>query len=61
MNTARRKALYAQMQQIVVDDCPVAFIGEAAWSEAYAAKVDNPPRGIWGVIDGLTDVAVRKT
>ncbi len=60
MNLARRKALYKDMQRIVVDDCPVAFLVESSWSEAYAAKVAEPPRGIWGMIDGLTDVGLRK-
>ncbi len=60
MNMARRKALYKEMQRIVVDDCPVAFLAESAWAEAYSARVVDPPKGIWGVIDSLNDTGMRK-
>jgi peptide/nickel transport system substrate-binding protein len=59
-NAARRKALYKEFQQLVVDDSPVAFLVEATFTEGYQAKVTSPPRGIWGLIDGITDTALRK-
>lgn len=61
MQLAKRKALYKDMQKIVVDDCPVAFLVESTWAEAYSRKVDNPPRGIWGNLDPLSEVGLRKS
>ena len=60
MNLAKRKALYKDVQKIVVDDCPVAFLVEATFTEGYLGKVASPPKGIWGLVDGLTETAVRK-
>ncbi len=60
MNPAKRKALYKEMQQIVVDDCPVAFLVEPVVVEGYQAKVAHPPKGIWGLTDGITDTRVAK-
>ena len=59
MNLAKRKELYKQMQKAVVDDCPVAFLYEVTFYEAYSAKVANAPAGIWGQIDGITDTTVK--
>ena len=60
MNLPKRKAFYKEMQKLVVDDCPVAFLYEATFTEGYLAKVANPPRGIWGMVDGVTETSVRK-
>jgi peptide/nickel transport system substrate-binding protein len=60
MNLAKRKALYKEFQKIVVDDCPVAFVIESTWGEGWGRKVDNAPKGIWGNIDSLADVGMRK-
>jgi hypothetical protein len=43
-----------------VDDCPVAFLYEAVNTEGYRSTVVQPPRGIWGLIDGQTDMGARK-
>ncbi len=59
MNLAKRKELYKQVQKTVVDDCPVAFLYEQTFYEAYSAKVANAPAGIWGQIDGITDTTVK--
>lgn len=59
MDTPKRKALYREMQKLVVDDCPVAFLYEMSFREGYLAKVQQPPRGIWGVTDALLDTAIR--
>ena len=59
MNLAKRKELYRQVQKTVVDDCPVAFLYEQTFYEAYSAKVANAPAGIWGQIDGITDTTVK--
>lgn len=60
MNMAKRKALYKDLQKIVVDDCPVAFLLEPTVTEAYTAKVANPPRGIWGLLDSMVELSMRK-
>jgi peptide/nickel transport system substrate-binding protein len=60
MNTAKRKALYKEAQKIIVDDCPVAFLYESVNTEGYRGTVVQPPRSIWGLIDGLTDMGARK-
>ena len=59
MNLAKRKELYKQVQKTVVDECPVAFLYEQTFYEAYAAKVTNPPGGIWGQTDGITDTSIK--
>jgi ABC-type transport system substrate-binding protein len=60
MDAAKRKAQYREFQKIVVDECPVAFIIESTWAEAWSAQVVNPPKGIWGGIDSLAEVGMRK-
>ena len=59
MNQAKRKELYKQVQKTVVDDCPVAFLYEQTFYEAYGAKVVNPPGGIWGQTDGITETTMK--
>ena len=45
---AKRKRLYAEFQQILSQDLPVAFTH--VWSRRYVARkeVQNAPEGIWG-------------
>jgi len=59
MNLTKRKDLYRQMQKAVVDDCPVAFLYEPAFYEAYQGKVANPPGGIWGLNDPVNESTVK--
>lgn len=59
MNLAKRKELYKQVQKTVVDDCPVAFLYEQIFYEAYGAKVVNPPGGIWGQTDGIIETTMK--
>ncbi len=59
MNQAKRKELYKQVQRTVVEDCPVAFLYEQTFYEAYGGKVINPPGGIWGQIDGITETTTK--
>ncbi len=56
---AKRKALYSQMQKIVVDECPVAFLLEFNFVMAFNSKVQNRPAGIWGLIDGINSTSVK--
>jgi peptide/nickel transport system substrate-binding protein len=59
MNLAKRKALYKEMQKIVVDDCPQAFLYEWSFHEGFGAKVEQPPRGIWGLTDALNATRIK--
>ena len=57
---AKRKAQYREVQKLVVDDCPVAFLYEITNRQATLGKVANPPDGIWGLVDGITATSVSK-
>jgi peptide/nickel transport system substrate-binding protein len=59
MDVAKRKELYKQFQKTVVDDCPVAFIFEQTFYEAYLGRVQNRPDGIWGVADAITNTSIK--
>ena len=50
MDIVKRKALYKEIQQIVVDDAPIAFINTDPLRTVYNKKVGNPPLGIWGAM-----------
>jgi peptide/nickel transport system substrate-binding protein len=56
---AKRKAMYSQMQKIVVDDCPVAFLIEINFNMAFHNKIQNRPAGIWGLVDGINDSSIK--
>ena len=59
MNMAKRKAAYKEIQKIVVDDCPVAFLIEQAYPIGTNGKVVSPPDGIWGLVDGITATSMK--
>ncbi|MDK3020671.1 ABC transporter substrate-binding protein [Pseudodonghicola flavimaris] len=44
----KRKALYAEFQQIVVDDAPIYFLNQMPQMTAYDKKLVHVPDGIWG-------------
>ncbi len=46
----KRKALYAEFQQIVAGDLPVYWINALPYHTAYNAKLQNVPTGIWGTM-----------
>ncbi|MEP5155046.1 ABC transporter substrate-binding protein [Planktotalea sp.] len=45
---AKRKALYAEFQQIIADELPVYHTNTLPYHTVYNDKVGNPPLGIWG-------------
>ena len=59
MDVAKRKAAYKEMQKIVLDDCPVAFIFEQSFGIGYQNKVVDRPDGIWGLVDGITASTIK--
>jgi peptide/nickel transport system substrate-binding protein len=52
----KRKALYAQFQQIVATDLPVYWINALPYNTAYAKTLKNPPKGIWGTMHPMDRV-----
>ncbi|MBE1285349.1 MAG: ABC transporter substrate-binding protein [Rhodobacteraceae bacterium] len=44
----KRKALYAEFQQIVAGDLPVYWINALPYHTAFDQKLQNVPTGIWG-------------
>lgn len=46
----KRKALYAEFQQLVGEDLPVYWINSLPYHTAYDKKLANPPMGIWGAM-----------
>lgn len=44
----KRKALYAEFQQIIADEVPVYHTNTLPYHTVYSSKVGNPPLGIWG-------------
>ena len=44
----KRKALYAEFQQIIADELPVYHTNTLPYHTVYNDKVGNPPLGIWG-------------
>ncbi|SMO92714.1 peptide/nickel transport system substrate-binding protein [Thalassovita litoralis] len=48
LDPAKRKAMYAEFQQIVATDMPVYWINALPYHTAYNKKLKNPPVGIWG-------------
>lgn len=47
-DTAKRKALYDEFQQIIADELPVYHTNTLPYHTVYSDKVGNPPLGIWG-------------
>ena len=46
----KRKALYAEFQQLVAADLPVYWINALPYHTAYDKKLVNVPTGIWGTM-----------
>jgi len=47
VDLAKRKALYAEFQEIVADEVPLYFTNTLPYHTIYSDKVGNPPLGIW--------------
>ena len=48
MDAEKRKALYAEFQKIVVDDCPLAFVYVSPYHLIYNNRVGNAVNTPWG-------------
>ncbi|WP_372988969.1 ABC transporter substrate-binding protein [Sulfitobacter sp.] len=56
----KRKALYAEFQQIVAQDLPIYWINATPYHSAYSAKLSNPPKGIWGTMHPMDMVEITE-
>jgi peptide/nickel transport system substrate-binding protein len=52
----KRKALYADFQQIIAQDVPIYFINATPYHTAYDKRLVNPPKGIWGAMHPMDRV-----
>ncbi len=59
MDLDKRKALYKEFQQIVVDDVPIAFINADPLRTVYRDIVGNPPLTIWGAMSPMDDTFLK--
>jgi peptide/nickel transport system substrate-binding protein len=48
MDLEKRKALYAEFQKIIVDDCPMAFVNVIPYHLIYNKRVGAPVTTPWG-------------
>ncbi len=60
MDLAKRKALYAAFQKIVVDELPVAWINVLPFYTTYHNGLGNPPLSIWGTMAPMDEVYWEK-
>ena len=55
----KRKALYKEFQQIVVDEAPIIYTTEAPYHTLAAPKVGNVPVSIWGALSPYDEVYLK--
>lgn len=60
LNAEKRKALYAEFQQIVAEDMPTYWINTLPYHTAASDKVGNVPLGIWGTMHPMDLVTVSE-
>ncbi len=56
LDPAKRKTLYREFQQIVVEELPIFWINSLPMHTVYHHELANPPLSIWGVIAPLDEV-----
>jgi len=56
LDQAKRKALYAEFQQIVAADLPIYWINSMPYHTAHDKRLGNPPTGIWGAMHPMDRV-----
>jgi peptide/nickel transport system substrate-binding protein len=59
-DVATRRTLYAEMQRIVVDDCPIAFVFETGFGAAFSRTTGHGDFGVWGAMSPYDHLHVRK-
>lgn len=56
----KRKALYAEFQKIVVEDCPIAYINVIPYHTVYNNSLKNVVSSCWGILSPLDTVYWEK-
>jgi peptide/nickel transport system substrate-binding protein len=56
----KRKALYAEFQDIVNEELPLYFLNEEPYVTVYNKTVKNPPLTVWGSMQPMDEVWVDK-
>ncbi|WP_158966816.1 ABC transporter substrate-binding protein [Chachezhania sediminis] len=56
VDPAKRKALYDEFQEIVVDDSPIYFLNVIPYSTVYNKDLVGVPDGIWGAVAPMDDL-----
>jgi peptide/nickel transport system substrate-binding protein len=56
LDAEKRKALYAEFQQIVVDDLPIYWTHMMPYHTVYHNNLGNPPLSIWGAAAPMDEV-----
>lgn len=59
MDVEKRKALYAEFEQIVTHDVPQIFLAQMPFHTLVSDKMGNPPTSIWGPLSPLDDVYLK--
>ena len=62
LDLEKRKALYAEMQKMVVEEAPIAYLHTSPYHTIYNNKrVGNPPvNSIWGVCSPWDEVYIKE-
>jgi peptide/nickel transport system substrate-binding protein len=60
MDLERRKALYAEFQKKIVDDCPLAFVFVVPYRLIYNKRVGNPVTSPWGFFQAGDELYVKE-
>ncbi|WP_372584517.1 ABC transporter substrate-binding protein [Achromobacter xylosoxidans] len=55
----KRRALYAQFQQIITEDLPIDFLTVIPYHTLSSKKVHGLPDGIWGLLSPLDDTYLQ--
>jgi peptide/nickel transport system substrate-binding protein len=56
----KRKALYAEFQEIIATELPVYHVNTIPYHTVYSDKVGNPPIGIWGTSTPIDMVYLKE-
>lgn len=56
VDKAKRKALYAEFQKIVVHDAPIFFVNVTPYRAVYDKKLADLPLSIWGPLSPLDEL-----
>ncbi len=59
LNQEKRRAFYAEAQQLITEDSPVAFLTELRFHYAVNKRINGLPDGVWGLMAPALTMAVK--